>query len=164
MSFNLKKNNDPTAAPFSNLQQLYEFEFSPITNSKINSNGLYDTNEIMSHWSHNGIDIYLLYQEKNPIGFSVVNLSSMVTDDINTRDIAEFFIMPDSRKLGAGKWMAHEIFKVYSGKVIEIRQLPGLPAKEFWLKTIYEFVGDNFENEEISNIKWKGSLQRFISP
>lgn len=173
MRLSLVKNNDYRAKPFVNLQQLYEFEFSPITGSVTNEDGLFDTKEIMSHWSESGSDIYILnrekdleeapYFEKKPIGFAVVNKSSMITADKDTRDIAEFFVLPEARKekdLKAGTWMAHEVFKLYPGKW-EVRQLPGLEAKFFWIKAIDSFTRGTYESIEMNNDKWVGTVQRF---
>ena len=105
----LEKNNDRAAAPFVHLQQLYEFEFSPITKYEINEAGLYQQESLCEHWSKHGVDIYVAFKNKTPIGFAVVNLSSMISDDTDTRDIAEFFIMPSERANQIGKWMAYEI-------------------------------------------------------
>ena len=158
-SLSLIHDNDVTAKPFVQLQQLYEHEFAPITGFKTNNNGLYDQTEIIRHWSKN-FDLYLLYKAQRPIGFTVVNLTSMIDGDNNTRDIAEFFVLPDARKNDVGKWMAHEIFKKYPGDW-EVRQLPELPAKYFWLKVISEFTQGNFTDSIMSNAVWKGSVQRF---
>jgi predicted acetyltransferase len=168
MKYILVKTNDHHHKHFANLQQLYEFEFSPITGSKTNEDGLYDQQEIMSHWSKSGHDIYILYRmvpegPKKPIGFAVVNLSGMIDGDNNTRDIAEFFVLPEARKEKAGTWLAHEVFKKYPGKW-EVRQLPGLKAKGFWLSAIEEFTNGQFENVEMDNQQWQGSVQKFVAP
>jgi len=149
MTLEIIKNNDITLAPFINLQQLYEHEFATITGYKTGDNGLYSQKEIMSHW-HEKFDVYILYQDKRPIGFSVINLKSMINSNVNTRDMAEFFIVPDSRKHGLGKWFAQEIFKKYPGKW-QVRQFPGLKAREFWTKVISEFTQGYFKDTEMKN-------------
>ena len=115
MKFKIIKVENFNNIPFKNIQQLYEFEFSSTTGYLTNENGLYEQKEIISHWSKKH-DIYLLYNDKRPIGFTVVNLESLISRTEDTRDIAEFFVLPDMRKNGAGKWFIKEIFKMYPGK------------------------------------------------
>lgn len=132
----LVQNNDRRAAPFVHLQQLYEFEFSAFTKYKIDKFGLYDQQKLCEHWSEHGVDIYLAYRNNLPIGFAVVNLSSLISGDLNTRDVAEFFVMPEERMNQVGKWLACEIFSKYVGNW-EVRQLKGLEsAHSFWLRPL----------------------------
>lgn len=160
MKFTIIKITDYNNIPFKNLQQLYEFEFSLITGYLTNENGLYEQETLISHWSKK-YDIYLLYNDKRPIGFTVVNLESLISHTEDTRDIAEFFILPDMRKNGIGKWFIKEIFKMYPGKW-EIRQLPGLQVKDFWLKVIEDFTNNNYISLEMQNNAWTGSIQKFL--
>lgn len=161
MNFKIIKINDYNNIPFKNLQQLYEFEFSLITGYLTNEEGLYEQKTLVSHWSKKH-DIYLLYNDKRPIGFSVVNLESLISYTNDTRDIAEFFILPDMRKNGIGSWFAIQIFKTYPGKW-EIRQLPELKVKNFWLKIIQEFTNNNYLSLDMNNKIWTGSVQKFFS-
>lgn len=159
----LTKVHDIKKAPFVNLQQLYEFEFSPITKDKTNLYGLYDQDEIKKHWSKSGYDVYIIYCGKIPIGFAVINLSSMINGDRKTRDVAEFFVMPAYRKSGVGRWAAIKLFNTYKENW-EIRQLPGLEyAKIFWESVIREYTHDNFESLMVDEPSWKGYLQKFSS-
>ncbi len=154
----VKSHNDE---PFINLQQLYEFEFSSVTGYGLNERGLYDQSYLMSHWSKVGVDIYVLYYDRLPIGFVVVNLSSMIDDDQNKRDIAEFFVMPSFRKQGIGEWMAHSIFRKYKFSW-EVRQFPNLEAaRRFWLCVIDKFTSGHYSELSMDNEKWQGTVQVF---
>lgn len=159
MAFRIVKVADFDNIPFKNLQQLYEYEFSPITGYRTNENGLYDPAMLVSHWSKKH-DIYLLYDHSRPIGFAVVNLHSVISQADDTRDMAEFFVLADMRKHGIGKWFVKEIFAKYPGKW-EVRQLPGLKVKAFWLKVISEFTHNNYRDFEMSDAQWTGSVQQF---
>lgn len=158
---NIIQNNDVSSAPFVHLQQLYEHEFSIITGYQTDERGLYDSKELMSHWSDT-FDVFVLYDQKRPVGFSVINLKSMISLQENVRDMAEFFILPDARKHGLGQWFAHELFKKYPGQW-QVRQLPGLAVKYFLCKTIDAFTKGNFKNNDITCSAWKGSIQEFVS-
>lgn len=153
MTSNLKieKVKDINDRTFKNLQQLYEFEFSIITKTETNEYAEYDQQMLKSAWSKNGFDIYILKLKNNPIGFAVININSMIDGNINTRDIAEFFVLPLHRNKNYGKYLAHKIFDIYEGRW-EVRQLStAQKAHQFWLKTIREYTNNNFIEEKTHN-------------
>ena len=159
----ISKASSYKSIPFIHLQQLYEFEFSPVTGSSVNKDGLYDQEIIRKEWSPHGVDIYILYHESNPLGFAVVNLAGIIDKSPETKDIAEFFILPEYRGKGIGEWFAHAIFDLYTG-TWEVRQLSGLDkARSFWIKTIDKYTCGNFKETKLSDDQWKGSIQRFKS-
>lgn len=162
-SFIISKLNSNKDEPFVHLQQLYEYELAPFTDYKLTNNGLYDTEYIQGTWSSHGFDIYVISDANMPIGFAVVNLSSMISDDTQVRDIAEFFIMPSYRNNNLGQNFAHEIFKKYPGKW-ELRQIPQLlHARNFWLKTIKALNPKDFQ--ELTQLEnWSGFVQSFTLP
>ena len=156
-----KKLHDYLDPSFRKLQQEYEAEFSAITGYKPNSQGVFDQEFLASTWSKNGYDIYLFEIGGTAIGFAVVNLSSMITHDKDTRDIAEFYIIPKFRNQKLGTKLAQEIFLMYPGKW-EVRQLPSLlKARKFWLRAITTLNPKKFE-ESINSDTWEGFLQKFL--
>lgn len=160
------KQDSYKAPPFKNLQQFYEFEFSPITKEKTNTDGLYDQDEIKNHyWCANGTETYVAYIDGIPAGFAAVNLGSMVTNDPNTRDIADFFVMPAYRNSGVGKKIAFHVFDLYPHQW-EVRQFDFLhEAKKFWRKIIKEYSSGSYEEFLHEDDHWKERLtvQRFKS-
>jgi predicted acetyltransferase len=87
-SFKIKKISSAKDKDFSHLQQIYEKEFAPITSYKVNQDGLFDQDFLISTWSKHGYEIYLLEIKEEAVGFAVVNLASMIDLDTNTRDKA----------------------------------------------------------------------------
>ena len=159
-SLKIKKISSAKDKDFSHLQQIYEKEFAPITSYKVNQDGLFDQDFLISTWSKHGYEIYLLEIKEEAVGFAVVNLASMIDLDTNTRDIAEFFVMPQLRNQRIGSKFAQEIFKLYPGQW-EVRQLESLTkARKFWLRAIQNINPKNF-CEENNNPKWQGYLQKF---
>ena len=155
----IKKINSHLDKVFQNLQQSYE-KFSSITGYKTNEQGLFDQDFLISTWSEHGYDIYLFEVNSLTAGFAVINLSSMINHDKDTRDIAEFFIIPELRNQDFGTKFAQEIFIKYPGKW-EVRQLAVLhKARKFWLKAIKATNPEDFQ-EEINNPNWEGYLQSF---
>ena len=160
-SLSVKKVVDITKPPFWHLQQLYEFEFSKVTRTEVNENGFYCQQSLIGSWSSHGFDAYLFYYNRLPIGFCVVNLSSMIDFDKQIRDIAEFFIMPLYRRSGLGSYCAQKIFSLYQ-TTWEVRQLSQLnDARNFWLTVIRDYTDDNFQEFHSLTPQWDGFLQRF---
>lgn len=140
--------NDVNSGPFFHLQQLYEFEFSPITGNEVHENGLYDHLSLQKSWNNHNYHAYLFIDGKKPVGFCVVNLNSQISSDENTKDIAEFFIMPNLRGKQIGEKLAYKIFDFYRG-TWEVRQLcKAVLARKFWLKTIASYTDGKFEEKK----------------
>lgn len=145
---------------FVRLQQEYESEFAVITGYKPDENGIFDQEFLTSTWSKFGYDIYLLESNHQIAGFAVVNLSSMISDDNNVRDIAEFFIIPNLRNNNLGTLFAQKIFYQYPGNW-EVRQLPSLiRARKFWIRAIQSCKYENYQ-EQIDHPNWVGFVQKF---
>lgn len=148
--------------PFFYLHQFYEFEFSPITDYEVNEKGLYCQESLRKSWRED-FAVYLLCKQTIPIGFAVINLCSYISGDQNTRDVAEFFVMPRHRNKAIGNFMAKQLFDLYPGKW-EIRQLnDATKARGFWLKVIDEYTHGKFIEEKMDKGKWIGYVQSFMT-
>ena len=119
-----------------NLMQLYTYELSffedETTNFQLLENGLFK----MSKY----IDLYWTQAERHPYILKYNgNLAGFVLERFNEEgmnEIAEFFVLNKYRKLGAGTFMANEMFHKYKGKW-EIRTLlKNKQAQEFWRKVV----------------------------
>ncbi|HSW70864.1 MAG TPA: GNAT family N-acetyltransferase [Gammaproteobacteria bacterium] len=160
-NLNLVLTNAIESPPFLYLQQFYEFEFSPITLYDTNEMGFYDHQKLRLTW-HQHYHAYLFYLSHLPIGFAVINLASQINYDQNTRDVAEFFVMPNYRNRGVGESMAFKLLDQYPGNW-EIRQLfNATKARQFWLKVINNYTSGNF-SEESEDHRWHGYLQKFTT-
>lgn len=161
-SLRVEKTNAVDSAPFINLQGYYEAEFSFITQNDVDELGQFDLKSLQKSWNNYNYDAYLLYSKSTPIGLCVVNLSSQISFGENTKDIAEFYILPKYRNKGAGLWFAHTLFNLYPGQW-EIRQLKNAEqARKFWLKTIESYT-KQYKESFIDDQIWHGYLQEFIA-
>lgn len=69
----------------------------------------------------------------------------------NMNEIAEFFVLNKYRRLGAGTFMANEMFRRYKGKW-EIRTLlKNTRAQEFWRKIVKKASNGNYQEHLIRN-------------
>lgn len=134
-----------------NLMQLYTYELSffedETTNFKLLDNGLYKVSKYIElYWKEEERHPYILKYNGELAGFVLERFNE---DDTN--EIAEFFVLNKYRKLGAGTFMAKEIFKRYKGKW-EIRTLlKNKRAQEFWRKVVKEVSNNNYKECLIRN-------------
>ena len=134
-----------------NLMQLYTYELSffedETTNFKLLDNGLYKVSKYIElYWKEEKRHPYILKYNGELAGFVLERFNE---DDTN--EIAEFFVLNKYRKLGAGTFMAKEMFKRYKGKW-EIRTLlKNKRAQEFWRKVVKEVSNNNYKECLIRN-------------
>lgn len=128
-----------------NLMQLYTYELSffedETTDFKLLDNGLYKISKYIElYWKEEKRHPYILKCNDEIAGFVLERFNE---DDKN--EIAEFFVLNKYRKLGAGTFMAKEMFKRYKGKW-EIRTLlKNKRAQEFWRKVVKEVSNNNYK-------------------
>ena len=127
-----------------NLAQAYEAEFSPLTKKLPNQQGIFALDTIPGDQFVG----YLLFDEKTPIGFCVVDTKSEI------HDIAEFYIIPLVRKQGFGKHLAFSVFDKFPGKW-HVREIENAnKAIAFWRKIINEYTDTNYCEEKIDDPYW----------
>jgi len=132
-----------------NLMQLYTYELSffedETTNFQLLENGLFKLSKY--------IDLYWKEKERNPFilkcngelaGFVLQRYNEM-----EMNEIAEFFVLNKYRKLGAGTFMANEIFNKYKGKWEVRTLLKNKRAQDFWRKIIKNITNGNYEENLI---------------
>lgn len=119
-----------------NLMQLYTYELSffedETTNFKLLDTGLYVISKYIElYWIDDERHPYILKHNGELAGFVLVRFN-----ENKTYEIAEFFVLNKYRNLGAGTYMANQMFKRYKGKW-EIRTLlKNKRAQEFWRKVV----------------------------
>ena len=132
-----------------NLMQLYTYELSffedDTTNFNLLDNGLYALSRYVElYWKEKKRHPYILKSDGKLVGFVLKRFN-----ENNMNEIAEIFVLNRYRKLGAGTFMANEMFKRYKGKW-EIRTLlKNKRAQAFWRNVIKEASGDNYDEHVI---------------
>ena len=131
--------------------QLYTYELSffedETTNFKLLDNGLYKVSKYIElYWKEEERHPYILKYNGELAGFVLERFNE---DDTN--EIAEFFVLNKYRKLGAGTFMAKEIFKRYKGKWKIRTLLKNKRAQEFWRKVVKEVSNNNYKECLIRN-------------
>lgn len=149
MNFELIEVNEKDKNIIYNLMQLYTYELSffedETTNFQLLENGLFKLSKY--------IDLYWKEKERHPFilkcngelaGFVLQRYNEM-----EMNEIAEFFVLNKYRKLGAGTFMANEIFNKYKGKWEVRTLLKNKRAQDFWRKIIKNITNGNYEENLI---------------
>ncbi len=132
------------------LLQIYEKEFSSITEKFVNEDGTFNL-DVDLHKTDN----FLLCESEEIIGFCVKGMSG------GRHDIYEFYVIPSKRHKKVGRTFVQEIFKKYKG-VWQVRQIEGADqATSFWRKAIGEFTENNYQESVIEDEYW-GKVTRQI--
>jgi predicted acetyltransferase len=146
------------------LMELYLYDFSDIDASDVNEHGLFEYRRLDSYWTESGRYPFLFRVDGHWAGFALVCWFSYFPDNaLPTQAIAEFFVMRKYRRRGVGTRMAGELFARFPGRweVAEMRQ--NLDAQAFWRRVIGEFTDGRFEEHDLDNEHWRGSVQVFAS-
>ena len=134
-----------------NLMQIYTYELSffedETTNFELLDTGLFAMSKYLElYWKDENRHPYILKCNGELAGFVLQRYN-----ENNYNEIAEFFVLNKYRKLGAGTFMAKEIFKKYRGKW-EIRTLlKNKRGQEFWRKIVKEVSNGAYREQLIRN-------------
>lgn len=124
-----------------NLLELYIHDFSELIELELDAGGHFGYRSLPLYWKEPDRYPFLVKVNDNLAGFVFLHKESQITGDKQIWDMAEFFIVRGYRRRGVGKKAAHEIWKRFPGKW-EVRVIDkNQKAKEFWERSISEFVG-----------------------
>lgn len=132
-----------------NLMQLYTYELSfyedDSTNFKMSDKGLFKMSRYLDlYWKEEQRYPYILKVNDKLAGFALVRYN-----EEDMYEISEFFVLNKYRKLGAGTFMANEMFRRHKEKW-EIRTLlKNKRAQEFWRNVIKEVSNRNYDEHLI---------------
>lgn len=78
--------------------------------------------------------------------------------------MSQFFVMKKYRGSGVGRKAAQHIFDQLGGRW-EVGQMPAnRPAFLFWERVISDYTNDTFDQYELNDDRWHGTLQCFGVP
>ncbi len=131
---------DMTQKPIvANLLELYAYDFTEFCDFDIGDDGFYGYANLSKYWNDSNKHPFLIYINNKIAGLILVQQGSLIHDEPDIWDIAEFFIMRKYRRNGAGAAAAINVWKQFKG-TWQVRVLKDNHAAcSFWLKTIEKF-------------------------
>jgi len=124
-----------------NLFELYAYELSDVADIHLGSDGRYGYPPLPLYWQEESRFPFLVKVNGYLGGFALISRGSQVSDNRETWDVAEFFVLKRYRRLGVGAGAAHEIWRRFRGPW-EVRVLEtNRPARIFWQAAIDAFTG-----------------------
>ena len=138
---------------FENLLSLYLYDLSEFFDIEPDGNGRFTYNY---DWNSPDGRPFLAYLGGLPAGFALVKKGSAIGHGADIWDMQEFFILRSSRRTGMGIWLAHEMYRAFSGGW-EIRVgEKNLGALAFWRSSL-----DDIECTEPQETFLGGEFGRF---
>jgi predicted acetyltransferase len=128
-----------------NMLELYAHDFSEFIDLKLGADGRFGYKHLPLYWQESNRYPFFIMANGHFAGFVFVRRGSEISNDADVWDMAEFFIVRGFRRLGLGMKVAQEIWKKFPGKW-EVRVIErNHKAKDFWGRTINEFLGKAIE-------------------
>jgi len=87
---------------------------------------------------------FLIRDEAGIAGFALVTVGSPASDDPETRDIAEFFVLRGKRRTGVGAAAARMVWKTFPGSWTVRVSEGNRGALPFWSELVREYTGGVF--------------------
>ena len=132
------RDEEPVVA---NLFELYAYDLSGTFDLHVRSDGRYGYPSLPRYWQEASRSPLLIRLEDHLAGFALISRGSLISDDPDTWDLAEFFVMKRYRRTHVGARAAHDIWRRFAGRW-EVRVLEtNRPALMFWQATIASFTG-----------------------
>ena len=143
------------------LIELYEYDFSEFNERDVNDHGFYGYKYFDHYWTDEGRHPFFVMIDNKYAGFVLVNSHSYLGKDIESKSIAEFFIMRKYRRNGSGKKAANWIFDRFRGNWEVLQHGRNEPSKLFWKSVIEEYTMGKFELLDVETENWKGQGYKF---
>jgi predicted acetyltransferase len=127
------------------LMQLYLYDFTEFTGDEISDDGFFPYPYLVRYWEEPGRYPFLVQVDEKVAGFVLVRATEEA--GVVVHHIAEFFVLKKYRRQKIGRLVAWKVFDLFPGnwRVFEIPE--NLPAQVFWRKTIGEYTGGQFHEE-----------------
>jgi predicted acetyltransferase len=125
-----------------NLLQFYIYDFSEFIEAHVEENGRFSDYPLNDYWTEDNHFPYLIKLNGIYVGFVLVKL--IKTETKSYFSISEFFIMKKYRRIGIGKSVAKDIFRLHKGNWEVFQMEKNEPAQLFWRNVIMEYTGGEF--------------------
>lgn len=125
----------------------YLGELSSYREVSIGSTNSANYQQLDAYWSEVGRHIFLIQYSKQVVGFAFIR--DLASTESVAHQVAEFYIRPDSRRLGIGRSAVLEIWKLFPGQWELQVHKRNTAAIQFWVSCIEAETSDNLQLQEI---------------
>jgi predicted acetyltransferase len=140
-----------------NLLELYAQDFSEFHPIELGKDGRFGYFDLPLYWSESTRYPFLVTIDDKFAGFTFVRKGSRLSGDSNVWDMAEFFVLHEYRRCGAGTRIAHEAWRRFPGRW-EVRVMQAnVSAHQFWEQAIAAFTGNAVHSSgfEKNGVSWR---------
>ena len=124
-----------------NLLELYAHDFSELSDLKIGVDGRFGYDRLPLYWRESNRFPFLVKANGDLAGFVLVQQGSQVSGAGEIWDMAEFFVLRGYRRHRVGVRVAHDVWRMFTGRW-EVRVTDkNLVARAFWKHAVSEFTG-----------------------
>lgn len=139
-----------------NLLELYAHDFSEFSDLQIGVDGRFGYEPLPLYWRERTRFPFLVKANGDLAGFVLVQQGSQVSVADQVWDMAEFFVLRGYRRHGVGMRVAHDVWRMFTGRW-EVRITDrNLVARAFWKHAVSEFTGVHAESAltEVAGKRW----------
>jgi predicted acetyltransferase len=139
-----------------NLIELYAHDFSEFSDLKIGVDGRFGYEPLPLYWRESNRFPFLVRANGDLAGFVLVQQGSQVSGAAEIWDVAEFFVLRGYRRHGVGVRVAHDVWRMFTGRW-EVRVTENnLVARTFWQRAVSKFTGMPAESAltEVAGKRW----------
>ena len=130
------------AAVLSNLLELYSHDLSQVFALELGTNGRFGYEKLPLYWSEPERRFpFLIRVGARVAGFVLVTRGSPASDDPNSFDIAEFFVLRRYRRSGVGRQAAFLLWNRFAAHWIVRVSEGNKNGLRFWANVIAEYTG-----------------------
>lgn len=122
------------------MMQIYIREFSRFEPVEPDENGIYPYPPFDSYWKEKDRHPYFIMVDGKRAGLVLVNRNHYVRMLHQSRSIAEFFVLPEYRRLGVGSRAARMLTESFGGWWQLMMHPKNEPSHGFWQRT-FEYEG-----------------------
>ena len=147
----------------SHLLEKYDYEFSQYDLRDLSPLGLYGYDWLDAYWTDGSRHAFFLRADGVLAGFAMVNAHSESGSGDREHCMAEFCVLYKYRRRGAGRFLAHALFRRFPGKW-ELKLHPkNLASAAFWPAVVREAAGAFETRENVPGADYDdGTPARFL--
>jgi predicted acetyltransferase len=145
----------------SNLFQFYHYDFSEMLGGRVGMDGKFTTPPLEPYFQEPWRHPRIILVDDHPGGFALIHRKSRITEDPETWDMAEFFVMRQYRRKGVGSQAALQLFEQFRGRW-EVREVhANVAATHFWRAVVAHHTSGRFSETTYDDARWRGPVQTF---